>query len=135
MSKNLETKIGKVRAFLEEGNTITSWDAIKMFGYTRLAAGKKYLEDNYGLSIASKMVYEDDGVKYAKYWLTISDDSLREIKDYLLRGNKITESRSKDVFGIDNFAILLNCLREDGIELRSKMVRPLCGKPYIEYYL
>lgn len=54
MSKNLNTKIGKVRAFLEEGNTITSWDAIHMFDYTRLAAGVKYLEDNYGLAIERK---------------------------------------------------------------------------------
>ena len=135
MSKNLDTKIGKVRAFLEDGNTITSWQCIEMFKYTRLADAIYRLINDYGLPIESKMFYEDDGVRYAKYWLTISDDSLREIKDYLLRGNKITESRSKDVFGIDNFAILLNCLREDGIELRSKMVRPLCGKPYIEYYL
>ena len=135
MSKNLDTKIGKVRAFLEDGNSITSWQCIEMFKYTRLADAIYRLINDYGLPIESKMFYEDDGVRYAKYWLTISDDSLREIKDYLLRGNKITESRSKDVFGIDNFAILLNCLREDGIELRSKMVRPLCGKPYIEYYL
>ena len=135
MSKNLDTKIGKVRAYLEDGNTITRWQCIEMFKYTRLADAIYRLINDYGLPIESKMFYEDDGVRYAKYWLTISDDSLREIKDYLLRGNKITESRSKDVFGIDNFAILLNCLREDGIELRSKMVRPLCGKPYIDYYL
>lgn len=134
MSKNLETKIGKVRAFLEDGNSITSWQAIELFHCTRLSAVIYALRNDYGMAIADKRIYEED-TNYSKYWLTISDDSLREIKDYLLRGNKITESRSKDVFGIDNFAILLNCLREDGIELRSKMVRPLCGKPYIEYYL
>ena len=134
MSKNLETKIGKVRAFLEDGNTITSWQAIELFRCTRLSAVIYALRNDYGMAIADKRIYEED-TNYSKYWLTISDDSLKEIKDYLLRGNKITESRSKDVFGIDNFAILLNCLREDGIELRSKMVRPLCGKPYIEYYL
>ena len=134
MSKNLDTKIGKVRAFLEDGNTITSWKAIELFRCTRLSAAIYTLRNDYGMAIADKRIYEED-TNYSKYWLTISDDSMREIKDYLLRGNKITESRSKDVFGIDNFAILLNCLREDGIELRSKMVRPLCGKPYIEYYL
>ena len=134
MSKNLETKIGKVRAFLEDGNSITSWQAIELFHCTRLSAVIYALRNDYGMAIADKRIYEED-TNYSKYWLTISDDSLKEIKDYLLRGNKITESRSKDVFGIDNFAILLNCLREDGIELRSKMVRPLCGKPYIEYYL
>lgn len=134
MSKNLDTKIGKVRAFLEDGNSITSWQAIELFHCTRLSAVIYALRNDYGMAIADKRIYEED-TNYSKYWLTISDDSLREIKDYLLRGNKITESRSKDVFGIDNFAILLNCLREDGIELRSKMVRPLCGKPYIEYYL
>ena len=38
MSKNLETKIGKVRAFLEDGNSITSWQAIELFSCTRLSA-------------------------------------------------------------------------------------------------
>ena len=130
MSKNLDTKIGKVRAFLEEGNTITSWDAIKMFGYTRLAAGKKYLEDKYGLSIASKMVYEDDGVKYAKYWLTADPATKNAIKDYLLNGNRITEEIAKEHFDCNCIKIVINNLREEGLSIAEERVRPLCGKSY-----
>lgn len=135
MSKNLETKIGKVRAYLEDGNTITSWDAIKMFGYTRLAAGKKYLEDNYGLSIASKMVYEDDGVKYAKYWLTADPATKNAIKDYLLRGNRITEEIAKGHFDCDCIKVIINQLREEGLNITEERVRPLCGKNYTVWYI
>ena len=135
MSKNLETKIGKVRAFLEDGNTITSWDAIKMFGYTRLAAGKKYLEDKYGLSIASKMVYEEDGVKYAKYWLTADPATKNAIKDYLLRGNGITEEIAKEHFDCNCVKVIINELREEGLNITEERVRPLCGKSYIVWYL
>ena len=135
MSKNLETKIGKVRAFLEEGNTITSWDAIKMFDYTRLAAGKKYLEDNYGLSIASKMVYEDDGVKYAKYWLTADPATKIAIKDYLLNGKRITEEIAKEHFDCDCLKVVVNELREEGLNIAEERVRPLCGKKFTRYYV
>ena len=134
MSKNLDTKIGKVRAFLEEGNTITSWDAIKMFGYTRLAAGKKYLEDKYGLSIASKMVYEDDGVKYAKYWLTADPATKNAIKDYLLKGKRITEEIAKEHFDCDFIKVIINQLREEGLNIVSAKRTPLCGKSYTIWY-
>ena len=134
MSKNLDTKIGKVRAFLEEGNTITSWDAIQMFNYTRLAAGVKYLTDNYGLPIESKMVYEDDGVKYAKYWLTADPKIKVEIKDFLLRGNRITEESAKEVFECDHIKVVINELREEGMNILCETVHPLCGKKFNRYY-
>lgn len=54
MSKNLETKIGKVRAFLEDGNTITSWKAIELFHCTRLSAVIYALRNDYGMAIADK---------------------------------------------------------------------------------
>lgn len=134
MSKNLETKIGKVRAFLEEGNTITSWDAIQMFNYTRLAAGVKYLIDHYGLAVESKMVYEDDGVKYAKYWLTADPKIKAEIKDFLLRGNRLTEESAKEVFDCDHIKVVINELREEGMNILCETVHPLCGKKFNRYY-
>lgn len=134
MSKNLETKIGKVRAFLEEGNTITSWDAIRMFDYTRLAAGVKYLTDHYGLAIESKMVYEDDGVKYAKYWLTADPKIKAEIKDFLLRGNRLTEESAKEVFECGHLKVVINELREEGMNILCETVHPLCGKKFNRYY-
>lgn len=134
MSKNLETKIGKVRAFLEEGNTITSWDAIKMFNYTRLADGIHRLINDYGLAIESKMVYEDDGVKYAKYWLTADPKIKAEIKDFLLRGNRLTEESAKEVFECDHLKVVINELREEGMNILCETVHPLCGKKFNRYY-
>ena len=134
MSKNLDTKIGKVRAFLEEGNTITSWDAIHMFDYTRLAAGVAYLRDEYGLPIESKMVYEEDGVKYAKYWLCADPALKAEIKDFLLRGNRLTEESAKDVFDCDHIKVVINELREEGMNIVCETVHPLCGKKFNRYY-
>ena len=134
MSKNLNTKIGKVRAFLEEGNTITSWDAIKMFNYTRLADGIHRLINDYGLAIESKMVYEDDGVKYAKYWLTADPKIKAEIKDFLLRGNRITEESAKEVFECDYLKVVINELREEGMNIVCETVHPLCGKKFNRYY-
>lgn len=134
MSKNLNTKIGKVRAFLEEGNTITSWDAIKMFNYTRLADGIHRLINDYGLAIESKMVYEDDGVKYAKYWLTADPKIKAEIKEFLLHGNRITEKSAKEVFDCDHIKVVINELREEGMNILCETVHPLCGKKFNRYY-
>lgn len=134
MSKNLNTKIGKVRAFLEEGNTITSWDAIKMFNYTRLADGIHRLINDYGLAIESKMVYEDDGVKYAKYWLTADPKIKAEIKEFLLRGNRLTEESAKEVFECDYLKVVINELREEGMNIVCETVHPLCGKKFNRYY-
>lgn len=129
------TKIAMVRDYLLSGKTLTSWDAIQMFNYTRLAAGVAYLRDNYDMAITSKMVYEDDGVKYAKYWLT-ADPSLKgEIKDFMLRGNKITEESAKEIFGVENFKVLLNDLREEGVNVRSEVHKPLCGKSVTRYFI
>lgn len=135
MSKNLETKIGKVRAFLEEGNTITSWQAIQMFAYTRLSDAIYRLINDYGMPIESKMVYEDDGVKYAKYWLKAEDSQKEEIKDFMLRGNKVTEESAKEIFGVENFKVLINDLREEGINVRSEVHKPLCGKSVTRYFI
>lgn len=135
MSKNLETKIGKVRAFLEEGNTITSWQSIEMFEYTRLADGIYRLINDYGLPIESKMVYEDDGVKYAKYWLTADPAIKIAIKDYLLNGKRITEEIAKEHFDCDCIKVVINELREEGLNIAEERVRPLCGKKFTRYYV
>ena len=134
MSKNLNTKIGKVRAFLEEGNTITSWDAIHMFDYTRLADGIHRLINDYGLPIESKMVYEEDGVKYAKYWLTADPATKIAIKDYLLNGKRITEEIAKEHFDCDCIKVVINELREEGMNILCETVHPLCGKKFNRYY-
>jgi hypothetical protein len=135
MSKNLETKIGKVRAFLEDGNTLTSWKAIELFKYTRLSDGIYRLINDYGLTIESKMVYEDDGVKYAKYWLCADPKIKAEINDFLLHGNRITEKSAKEVFDCDHIKVVINELREEGMNILCETVHPLCGKKFNRYYL
>lgn len=134
MSKNLETKIGKVRAFLEEGNTLTSWKAIELFRCTRLSAVIYALRNDYGMAIADERIYEED-TNYSKYWLTADPATKIAIKDYLLRGNHITEEIAKDHFDCDCLKVVVNELREEGLNLKEERVRPLCGKKFTRYYV
>ena len=134
MSKNLETKIGKVRAFLEEGNTLTSWKAIELFRCTRLSAVIYALRNDYGMAIADERIYEED-TNYSKYWLTADSATKIAIKDYLLRGNHITEEIAKEHFDCDCLKVVVNELREEGLNLKEERVRPLCGKKFTRYYV
>lgn len=134
MSKNLETKIGKVRAFLEEGNTLTSWKAIELFRCTRLSAVIYALRNDYGMAIADERIYEED-TNYSKYWLTADPATKIAIKDYLLRGKHITEEIAKEHFDCDCLKVVVNELREEGLNLKEERVRPLCGKKFTRYYV
>lgn len=133
MSKNLETKIGKVRAFLEDGNTITSWKAIELFRCTRLSAVIYALRNDYGMAIADKRIYEED-TNYSKYWLTADPATKNAIKDYLLNGKRITEEIAKEHFDCDCIKVVINELREEGLNIVSAKRTPLCGKSYTIWY-
>ena len=134
MSKNLETKIGKVRAFLEDGNTITSWKAIELFRCTRLSAVIYALRNDYGMAIADKRIYEED-TNYSKYWLTADPATKNAIKDYLLNGKRITEEIAKEHFDCDFIKVIINELREEGLNIVSAKRTPLCGKSYSIWYI
>lgn len=133
MSKNLETKIGKVRAFLEDGNTITSWKAIELFHCTRLSAVIYALRNDYGMAIADKRIYEED-TNYSKYWLTADPATKNAIKDYLLNGKRITEEIAKEHFDCNCIKVVINELREEGLNIVSAKRTPLCGKSYTIWY-
>ena len=133
MSKNLDTKIGKVRAFLEEGNTLTSWRAIELFRCTRLSAVIYALRNDYGMAIADKRIYEED-TNYSKYWLTADPATKNAIKDYLLNGKRITEEIAKEHFDCDCIKVVVNELREEGLNIVSAKRTPLCGKSYTIWY-
>ena len=133
MSKNLETKIGKVRAFLEEGNTLTSWKAIELFRCTRLSAVIYALRNDYGMAIADKRIYEED-TNYSKYWLTADPATKNAIKDYLLKGKRITEEIAKEHFDCDCIKVVINQLREEGLNIVSAKRTPICGKSYTIWY-
>ena len=133
MSKNLDTKIGKVRAFLEEGNTLTSWRAIELFRCTRLSAVIYALRNDYGMAIADKRIYEED-TNYSKYWLTADPATKNAIKDYLLNGKRITEAIAKEHFDCDCIKVVVNELREEGLNIVSAKRTPICGKSYTIWY-
>ena len=133
MSKNLETKIGKVRAFLEDGNSITSWKAIELFHCTRLSAVIYALRNDYGMAIADKRIYEED-TNYSKYWLTADPATKNAIKDYLLNGKRITEEIAKEHFDCNCVKVIINELREEGLNIVSAKRTPLCGKSYTIWY-
>ena len=133
MSKNLDTKIGKVRAYLEDGNTITSWKAIELFRCTRLSAVIYALRNDYGMAIADKRIYEED-TNYSKYWLTADPTTKNAIKEYLLNGNRITEEIAKEHFDCDCIKVVVNELREEGLNIVSAKRTPLCGKSYTIWY-
>ena len=134
MSKNLETKIGKVRAFLEDGNTITSWKAIELFRCTRLSAVIYALRNDYGMAIADKRIYEED-TNYSKYWLTADPATKNAIKDYLLNGKRITEEIAKEHFDCNCVKVIINELREEGLNIVAAKRTPLCGKSYSIWYI
>ena len=133
MSKNLDTKIGKVRAYLEDGNTITSWKAIELFRCTRLSAVIYALRNDYGMAIADKRIYEED-TNYSKYWLTADPATKNAIKDYLLNGKRITEEIAKEHFDCNCVKVVVNELREEGLNIVSAKRTPLCGKSYTIWY-
>lgn len=134
MSKNLDTKIGKVRAYLEDGNTITSWKAIELFRCSRLSAVIYALRNDYGMAIADKRIYEED-TNYSKYWLTSDPATKNAIKDYLLKGKRITEERAKEHFDCNCVKVIINELREEGLNIVSAKRTPLCGKSYSIWYI
>ena len=133
MSKNLDTKIGKVRAYLEDGNTITSWKAIELFRCSRLSAVIYALRNDYGMAIADKRIYEED-TNYSKYWLTADPATKNAIKDYLLNGKRITEEIAKEHFDCNCVKVVVNELREEGLNIVSAKRTPLCGKSYTIWY-
>ena len=132
--EKFETKTAKIKQHLLEGKSITSWEAIHLYQCTRLAAVKKYLEERDDIVIESKMIYED-GTKYARYYLTSDPQLKEEIKDFMLRGNKISEESAKELFDCDCLKVVINELREEGVNIVAEWYRPLCGNPYTRYHV
>jgi hypothetical protein len=129
METKFDTQRAKVAEYLKEGNTITARDAYKLCGTMRLSAIIHHLRFERDMAIADKRIYEDN-TNYSKYWLT-SDPALKdEIKDYLMRGNYMTTEIAEQVFDCDYLNVVLNELREEGLNIVSKRRKPLCGKEF-----
>ncbi len=58
----------KIKAWLEEGRPITSWDAIMMFGCTRLASRVWDLRER-GLDVKKRNKITPKGTIVAEYYL------------------------------------------------------------------
>ena len=129
METKFDTQRAKVKAYLESGKSITSWDAIEMFHCTRLSAVIFSLKNDYGMNIVAEMV-SGDGVRYAKYFLKADPKLKGEIKDYMMRGNYLTKEVAEQVFECKNLDMVLNELREEGLNIVSKRRKPLCGKEF-----
>ena len=66
MKPKKESKASKVRNYLIKHGSITSWQAIKLFRATRLAAMILILRRK-GWNITTEMKKTDEGYIYAKY--------------------------------------------------------------------
>ena len=58
----------KIRAWLLDGRSITSWQAIMMFGCTRLSARIHNLREQ-GLDVKARRKITPNGVSVAEYYL------------------------------------------------------------------
>ena len=87
-----QTQKSKIMKWLEEGNSITPIDALKMFGSFRLAAiihSIKHQEKEFmeGRELITTMVTNKFGVKYGSYKLKLSNGitTPRDIKNRNLK--------------------------------------------------
>lgn len=129
METKFDTQRAKVKAYLESGKSLTSWEAIEMFHCTRLSAVIFSLKNDYNMNIVTEMV-SGDGVRYAKYMLKADPKLKAEMKGYMMRGNYMTKEVAEQVFECKNLDMVLNELREEGLNIISKRRKPLCGKEF-----
>jgi len=62
----MKNKTEAILSHLQKKKKITSWDAIELYGATRLAATIHQLKE-YGYEIDTQMVQGDNGVRWAVY--------------------------------------------------------------------
>lgn len=67
--ERMESQRKAIQNWLLAGKTITPIEALNMFGAFRLSAVIYVLKNDYDMNIVTEMVYEDDGKRYAKYYL------------------------------------------------------------------
>jgi hypothetical protein len=133
METKFDTQRAKVAEYLKEGKTITARDAYKLCGTMRLSAIIHHLRHERDMAIADERIYEDN-TNYSKYWLCAEPKLKAEVKDYLMRGNYMTTEIAEQVFECDHIKVVINELREEGMNILCETVHPLCGKKFNRYY-
>jgi hypothetical protein len=63
----MESQNKQIKAYLEEGNSITAIQALEKFGCFRLAARIKDLKET-GMVIDKAMISNNEGKHHAVYW-------------------------------------------------------------------
>ena len=66
---NLDTYIVKTKRILEEDGKITSMDAFRRMGNTRLSATIYNLRHTYGMNIGLRMKTSINGKRFGEYYL------------------------------------------------------------------
>ena len=70
-----ETYIYKVAEILNTKGYITSWDAIKIMGNTRLSSTIHILRHKHNMPIITEMRIADNGKKYGYYFLKKEEEN------------------------------------------------------------
>lgn len=63
------TKTSKIKEYLLNNGSITPWKALQLCNEMRLSAVIFNLKKRYGMNISSKMIYKENGERYALYTL------------------------------------------------------------------
>lgn len=122
-----ETHIQNVKNHLNNGNTITSWEAIQLYHCTRLSAVIYSLKDRHDMIIVSEMVSGEDGVRFAKYHQVASSKTKQDIKKFLLDGCSIDASIALIKFNCDHLQVVIKELRNDGLKIGYDMIEDKNG--------
>lgn len=132
--KKMETQRKAVKEWLKSGKSITAHEAYMLCGTMRLSAIIFYLKNDKGMNIASERIYTDQ-TNFSKYWLEANPYKKEAIKDFLNRGNHITEEVAYQMYDCDELNIVIKELRKEGMNIVSKHVNPLCGKPFEKWFV
>lgn len=128
-----ETHIQNVKNHLNNGLSITSWEAIELYHCTRLSAVIYSLKDRHSMLISSEMVDSGDGTRYARYTRIANPNQKREIKAYMMDGNDIDAYIAREKFGCDHLKVVVSELKSEGCNITYKMWENEKGVKAIKY--
>ena len=130
----METQRKAVKEWLKSGKSITAHEAYMLCGTMRLSAIIHHLKNDRGMRIVSERIFTSQ-TNFSKYWLEADPYKKEAIKDFLNRGNHITEDVAYQMFDCDELNIVLSELRKEGMNIVPKHVKPLCGKEFVKFLL
>lgn len=127
------THIENIKRHLNNGRSITSWDAIQLYHCTRLSAVIYSLKERHNMLIASETITNEDGARFSRYWQVAYPDSKKAIKEYLLQGNSIDTKIAEDKFYCDHLVVVIDELRKEGMNICQELVTLESGRKVNKY--